>query len=468
MYRTLFTLAGFAIVGWLPLILLPGWRWSRRLAESGVFPLYLSVLYFVGIAGVLAETGPGIMADFGNVDGVLALLRTESLGLVAWIHILAFDQVVGLLVYRDNMRHRFVPLPAQSVILFLTLMFGPVGFLGYAVARAFRSGSLTWAEPGSGDAAPRAGGERAPAPGTKFADLAEGDSVVRTIGALLRRERAIVACALLAFALAAVCAGVAAARGSWSVPPEGRLLDAFKFEVGVGIYFVTLAVLLPLADMSALGRRRWVGWTAAIAVYFVLIETVQAVRGLDPRFTRHGGTIDQVAGTLFGVTAIATIILFAIVARRFFRDDVLSDHRPLRTAIRYGIAAIVFAFGTGIAMSVLSTRIVAGTGSLMPLHAAGFHGLQAVPLIALFAGWSSLSPVVRTRLTHVAGIGWLLMCTGLLLQAMAGQTLTTPSPAGVLAGAGLALWASCLGVAAAAHMRVRRLTPGPVLGRSPH
>ena len=146
MYRTLFSLSGFAIVGWLPLILAPGWSVTRRLAESAIFPIYLSVLYLVGIAGVLMEMGPGIMADFGNVNGVLALLKTESLGLVAWIHILAFDQVVGALIYRDNMQHRFVPLPVQSVILFLTLMFGPVGFLLYVFVRMSqsRSGRKAW------------------------------------------------------------------------------------------------------------------------------------------------------------------------------------------------------------------------------------------------------------------------------------------------------------------------------------
>jgi hypothetical protein len=145
-YRTLFSLAGLAIIGWLPLILAPTWRVTRRLAETAALPLYLSVLYLAGITAVLLQMGPGIMGDFGNADGVLALLQTESLGLVAWIHILAFDQVVGALIYRDNMQHRFVALPMQSVILFLTLMFGPVGFLIYAVARmaSSRSGRKAW------------------------------------------------------------------------------------------------------------------------------------------------------------------------------------------------------------------------------------------------------------------------------------------------------------------------------------
>ena len=47
MYRTLFSLAGLAIVAWLPLILIPRWKWTRRLAETVVFPFYLSVLYLI-------------------------------------------------------------------------------------------------------------------------------------------------------------------------------------------------------------------------------------------------------------------------------------------------------------------------------------------------------------------------------------------------------------------------------------
>ena len=72
MYRTLFSVAGLAIVAWLPLILAPHWRGTRRMADSAAFPLYLSVLYLVGIIGVLVELGPGIMRDFGNVAGLVA------------------------------------------------------------------------------------------------------------------------------------------------------------------------------------------------------------------------------------------------------------------------------------------------------------------------------------------------------------------------------------------------------------
>ena len=49
-----------------------------------------------------------------------------------------FDQLVGVWIYRDNMRKRVVPTLVQSLILFLTLMFGPVGFLVYYVIRVMQ------------------------------------------------------------------------------------------------------------------------------------------------------------------------------------------------------------------------------------------------------------------------------------------------------------------------------------------
>lgn len=135
MYVTLFSLTGIGIFAWLLLILLPTWKVTRWLAESEVIPVYLSALYLVGVVPFLIKNGLGVVRDFGNAEGVTRLLADHDIAIVAWIHILAFDQVVGLLIYRDNMSRRYVPIVLQSVILFLTLMFGPVGYLVYYLAR---------------------------------------------------------------------------------------------------------------------------------------------------------------------------------------------------------------------------------------------------------------------------------------------------------------------------------------------
>ncbi|MGH7477325.1 MAG: hypothetical protein ACRELD_13715, partial [Longimicrobiales bacterium] len=82
-------------------------------------------------------------------------------------------------------------------------------------------------------------------------------------------------------------------------------------------------------------------------------------------------------------------------------------------------------------MSGLQGRFLNGTGNLMPVHAAGFHGLQAIPLVALLLGWSGVPAAHATRWIHAAGSGWLLLCAGFVAQAAAGLPPLAPSPAAV-------------------------------------
>ena len=142
MYLTLFKLAGFAAPAWALLIFLPTWRGTRWLTRSAIVPALLCVLYVIGIGAQITTSGLGFIREFGTAEGVARLLSNPDIAIVAWIHFLAFDQLVGIFIYRDNMHHRYVPIPVQSVILFFTFMLGPVGFLSYYLARAIRSGSL--------------------------------------------------------------------------------------------------------------------------------------------------------------------------------------------------------------------------------------------------------------------------------------------------------------------------------------
>ena len=146
MYVLLFNLAGPAILAWALMIFLPTWSVTRWVATRAVFPAYLAALYVIGVVPLVIAAGPGIMLDFGTADGVLRLLADPSVALIAWIHILTFDQVAGILIYRHNMRHRVMPLPVQSVILFLTLMFGPAGFLAYYAACAVKKQGSVFAD----------------------------------------------------------------------------------------------------------------------------------------------------------------------------------------------------------------------------------------------------------------------------------------------------------------------------------
>lgn len=142
MYLTLFKLAGFAAPAWALLIFLPTWRVTRWIARSAIIPALLCVLYVIGIVAQISASGFGFMRDFGSAEGVAHLLAQPDIAIVAWIHFLAFDQLVGIFIYRDNMHHRYVPIPVQSVILFFTFMLGPVGFLTYYLARMARTGTF--------------------------------------------------------------------------------------------------------------------------------------------------------------------------------------------------------------------------------------------------------------------------------------------------------------------------------------
>jgi hypothetical protein len=449
MYRSLFALSGLGIFGWFLLIFFPKWRVTRRVADSAIFPAYVALIYAAGIALVLEEMGAGFMADFATADGVLRLLASEPIALVAWIHILAFDQVVAHLIYRDNMRHRFVPVWVQSILLFVTLMLGPLGFLAYWLVRVTRAKQLVaWGEPTDLPADP----EERP---VRFADVVKERSVFGAVIGLLRREPALTRVGLLGLVLAAVMGLVGLVHGSWLIEPAGRIKEAARFDFAVGLYYLTVAMILPLAGMSEAAARRWRRWGVGLILYGYSIENIQVLRGVDPRFMTT--PLDQALGGVFFAQALGILVMFVVLTGRFFRDDVLPDHAPLRSAIRYAAIAANVAFFAGILMSGLQGRVVREGGDLIGVHAAGFHALQAVPLVALLLGWSRLPLDAQMRWVRVAGIGWLAFTVALLVQALLGRPSSTVDLVFAAGAAGAVVWLIAVLYAAAARSGEARL-----------
>jgi hypothetical protein len=141
-------------------------------------------------------------------------------------------------------------------------------------------------------------------------------------------DRGLVVVGAAGLVVTLLCLIAVAVRGSF-IPPEGKMLDAATFSFGVGIYVLTIALLLPLAGYSEAARRRWRAAFYVFIVYGLAVESIQSFRGLDPRFTDAGGAVDVVAGIVFGVTAALNTTLFIILGLRFFRTDVLTDRRTL-------------------------------------------------------------------------------------------------------------------------------------------
>ncbi len=273
--------------------------------------------------------------------------------------------------------------------------------------------------------------------------------------AALTRVRALFWLGMAGLLLAAGCSAVAALRGGLALGAEGDLSKAITFDGAVGIYLLTLGFFVPLADFTARGLRRWLGWTIGLFVYAYGLETIQTLRGLDPRFTKVGSPVDQILGGVFFVAALGVIALFCILAIKLIRRDVHGAQGLILLAIRYAIAAAMIAFAAGVWMSAVSGRRVGLAGNILPLHALGFHGLQAVPLVGWLLSRSALSGQDARRWVHLAGAGWIAACLAVAWQTAAGQPVTEFSVAMALAVLFVLAWSLIALRAALAWMQAR-------------
>jgi len=441
MYFNLFQIASLAIVGWIPLIFFPTWNGSRRLAGSAFFPIYISVLYAFGVGALLMELGPGFIADFGTAEGVARLLARQEIAWIAWLHILAFDQVIGLLIYRENMRRRYVPVPVQSVLLFLTLMFGPLGYLAFAAIRVARLGTRAF---GDEDEA------RTPMP----VPSSEAPPTIPQILRGFREERGVALTALAGVALGVLAFIAAGVRGA-EVPPEGDLMKPATFDLAIGIFILSLVPWLQVSGFSEGARRRWRTWMIGLLVYVFGIETIQQFRGIDPRFSQ-AEPASQLFGLVFFIAAIGILTLSVVLAARAFEMDAPGRRGLLVVAARWAGASMLIGFLAGFWLSANQGRFVGEAGNLLPLHAAGFHAVQAVPLVALMLAWSAVPVEAARRWVHVAGAAWAAACLALWWQTALGRAVTDLSgAAGLAAVLLLAVWA----LAALRALAAWRLAP---------
>jgi len=484
MIFTLYDLAGWAMFAWLLMIFLPSWRVTRWLARSAVFPIWICVLYTIGIAVVLRDTGPGIMQDFGNREGVLRILARTDVALVAWIHILAFDQFAGLWIYRDNLRHRYVPVVVQSGLLLLTLMLGPLGLLTYWLIRVARRAPRLaggWIERVVGssdpfpDAAELTSGDNEPAttPAPVIdapfgpAQWADVDDRIATMPSPVQSplryalhvfghaERALTFVGLLGIALAAGVWTVSLVQGP-VIEPEGVLSKPIAFDMAVGIYMLTLTLLVPLARFP----RRTLFWWRTTAVILtpigLAIETVQSLRGIDPRFSQVAGPIDNVIGNVFLTFAIGMIVLFWILAVRFFDLRRPGTERMLAAGVRYAFIAGFLAHAAGVVMSTVAQgRAMGASGNWIVLHGLGFHGLQAIPMVAILVARSALAPDRAMRYIHTAGLAWTFACLMIAIQTFRGLSVFVPTFTSIAGALLLLVWLGLLLTAAARGMRTQ-------------
>ncbi len=134
-----------AMLGWVILAVVP----RRPLALAIVLYLGVGLLclaYFLLVAASLAGlVDPGRVAgatepnllDY-SIEGLRPLFMSDGGIVIGWTHYLAFDLFVGLWIARDA-DAKGVGRLAQLPFLFLTLMAGPIGLLGWLGYRGMSS-----------------------------------------------------------------------------------------------------------------------------------------------------------------------------------------------------------------------------------------------------------------------------------------------------------------------------------------
>lgn len=129
----LFSLANpTALLGWI--ILGVGIVWNKPFLRDEiagrVWPLGLSVLYTILIGAFFLKAEGG----FDTLANVQKLFTFPWAALAGWVHYLAFDLFIGAVISRDIIKLGISRL-FLVVLLPLTFMFGPIGYVGFVIVR---------------------------------------------------------------------------------------------------------------------------------------------------------------------------------------------------------------------------------------------------------------------------------------------------------------------------------------------
>jgi Domain of unknown function (DUF4281) len=136
---TLFQLFNsFALVGWI--LMIAGVILKRpflRDTLSGVWiPVTLSASYTALIIFFFAKTDGG----YDSLENVQKLFAAPWIALAGWIHYLAFDMFIGSRIARQS-HELSLPRWPLVVLLPLTFLFGPIGYLAFEGLKAYQKGS---------------------------------------------------------------------------------------------------------------------------------------------------------------------------------------------------------------------------------------------------------------------------------------------------------------------------------------
>jgi hypothetical protein len=239
---------------------------------------------------------------------------------------------------------------------------------------------------------------------------------------LFEGEKWLVLTGLFGFLLAGFCAVWVMLYGG-PVAPKGNVLNAVSFNAALGLFLLSTAAIVPLSGLGTKGRAFFRRSYIILVMYSYFAETVQNLRGVNPRFVKGGTVFDITVGSIFTFVALLLVLCYLFLAVQYFRRKAYLLRPELAVGIRYAMIAVLFSFAAGIWISFNGGRLVGLHGNIIWLHGLGFHALQAVPLVAWLAERTSPSTKARRAWIHVSGISYLFGLSAIGWQTYLGRTV---------------------------------------------
>lgn len=449
--ETLFRSSNFLVLPfWAMMILLPRWRWTKRIVRSPLISAAPATFYVALVLPRLGEIWPAVARP--TLGGVMSLLGSPTGATIAWVHFLAFDLLVGRWIYLDAEGRRLSPW-LTSPILFLTLMLGPAGFLFYLVIRPVT----------------RFGKDRVERP-----DSTDPEAENRSpslLGAAKSTQRKVKGPALLRHALG-TSAPLTWLGGTMILllmaTTVGLLVDhrvvtgapawlkPSKFAISVSLYSFSFVWLLGFIQTHPRLVRLAANVTVASFIVEMIAIVTQAARGTTSHFnmsTPFDSFLWMTMGAFIALVWAMNLLTTILLLRQPLPDRAFASALRLGLVIslvgmavafpmvrptaaqRPYIAAglgprIVGAHSVGVADGGPGLPIVGWStvaGDLRVAHFVGLHGLQLLPIL----GWLVSRPKwaarlkVEHRLSIVRTIGFAYLAVVLLLagQALRGQSV---------------------------------------------
>ncbi|WP_433709603.1 ABA4-like family protein [Nocardia sp. CA-084685] len=118
---------------WALMVLAPRWHRTPTIVASPLICAPPLLIYAVLVLPRISTFLPTLINP--NLPALQAMLGSSAGAAVAWAHFVAFDLFLGRWIYFDSRARSIHPAPI-SVLLLFTILFAPLGVLGYLLIRS--------------------------------------------------------------------------------------------------------------------------------------------------------------------------------------------------------------------------------------------------------------------------------------------------------------------------------------------